>query len=124
MIPGLYDGHNKAFYFINYEEFRLPITSATTRQYVSPAAQGGLFQYGCTAAGCSSSVNILQLAARNGQLGTVDPTVASMLAQINDGDRHAGGDSAERRSQHAAATRGSRTCSAPSTCPAAASTST
>ena len=60
VIPGLYDGHNKAFYFVNYEEFRLPITSSTTRQYVSPAAAGGLFQYGCTAAGCASSRNLLQ----------------------------------------------------------------
>src|SRR5215831_3002392 len=67
VIPGLYDGHNKAFYFVNYEEFRLPITSATTRQTLSQAAMGGLFQYGCTAGGCSGQVNVLQLAARNGQ---------------------------------------------------------
>ena len=83
VIPGLYDGHNKAFYFVNYEEFRLPITSSTTRAYVSPAAQGGLFQYGCTASGCSSAVNILQLAARNGQGSTLDPTIAAMFSQIN-----------------------------------------
>lgn len=83
VIPGLYDGHNKAFYFVNYEEFRLPITSSTTRSYVSPAAQGGLFQYGCTASGCSNSVNILQLAARNGQTSTLDPTIAAMFSQIN-----------------------------------------
>jgi Carboxypeptidase regulatory-like domain/TonB dependent receptor len=82
VIPGLYDGHNKAFYFVNYEEFRLPITSSTTRQYVSPAAAGGLFQYGCTAGGCSGAVNLLQLAAKNGQISTVDPTTAAMLQQI------------------------------------------
>jgi hypothetical protein len=83
VIPGLYDGHNKAFYFVNYEEFRLPITSATTRQTLTPAAQSGLFQYGCTVSGCSGSRNILQLAAANGQISTVDPTIAAMLAQIN-----------------------------------------
>ncbi|HEY2431582.1 MAG TPA: TonB-dependent receptor [Vicinamibacterales bacterium] len=78
VIPGLYDGHNKAFYFVNYEEFRLPITSQTTRQYVSPAAAGGLFQYGCTASGCASSKNLFQVIG-----GSADPTVASMLSQIN-----------------------------------------
>ena len=83
VIPGLYDGHNKAFFFVNYEEFRLPITSATTRQFVSPAAQGGLVQYGCTTSGCSGAVNVLQLAAKNGQISTIDPTIAAMMAQIN-----------------------------------------
>jgi hypothetical protein len=77
VIPGLYDGHNKAFYFVNYEEFRLPITSQTTRQYVSPLAQTGLFQYGCTASGCSGSKNLFQVIG-----GTPDPTIASMLSQI------------------------------------------
>jgi len=83
VIPGLYDGHNRAFYFVNYEEFRLPITSATTRQTLSQGAMGGLFQYGCTAGGCSGQVNLLQLAAKNGQISTVDPTIAAMMAQIN-----------------------------------------
>ena len=83
VIPGLYDGHNKAFYFFNYEEFRLPITSSTTRSYVSNAAQTGLFQYGCTVGGCSGGVNILQLAAKNGQISSLDPTIASMMQQID-----------------------------------------
>jgi hypothetical protein len=83
VIPGLYDGHNKAFFFVNYEEFRLPITSATTRQTLSPSAQAGLFQYGCVASGCSGAVNVLQLAAKNGQISTIDPTMAAMNAQIN-----------------------------------------
>lgn len=83
VIPGLYDGHNKAFYFFNYEEFRLPITSSTTRQFVSPAAQSGLFQYGCTVSGCASQKNVLQLAASDGQIATIDPTIASMFSQID-----------------------------------------
>ncbi|MGH9411414.1 MAG: TonB-dependent receptor domain-containing protein [Vicinamibacterales bacterium] len=83
VIPGLYDGHNKAFYFVNYEEFRLPITSSTTRQYVSPSAQTGLFHYGCTASGCSGAVNLLQLAAKNGQVSTIDPTIGAMFSQID-----------------------------------------
>lgn len=83
VIPGLYDGHDKAFYFFNYEEFRLPITSSTTRQYVSPTAQTGVFQYGCTVSGCASSVNLLQLAAKHGQIASIDPTIASMFSQID-----------------------------------------
>ena len=83
VIPGMFDGHNKAFYFFNYEEFRLAVTSATTRTVLTPAAQNGLFQYNCTVSGCASSVNVLQLAARNGQLASIDPTMATIYGMIN-----------------------------------------
>src|SRR6185437_8819218 len=56
VIPGLIDGHNRAFYFFNYEEFRLAVTSATTRNVLTPAAQSGVFQYNCSVGGCASSV--------------------------------------------------------------------
>jgi hypothetical protein len=83
-IPGLFDGKDKLFYFVNYEEFRLPSSISRVREVLSPTAQGGLFQYGCTAAGgCAHSVNLLQLAGANGQTSTIDPTVASMLGIIN-----------------------------------------
>ena len=83
VIPGLFDGHNRAFYFFNYEEFRLAVTSATTRTVLTPEAQGGLFQYNCSVSGCASSVNVLQLAARNGQLSTLDPTISTIFSMIN-----------------------------------------
>jgi hypothetical protein len=86
VIPGVFDGRGKAFWFFNFEEFRLAVTAATTRQVLSTEAQAGLFRYGCTAAaGCNGSRNVLDLAAQNGQISTIDPTVAQMFHMINEG---------------------------------------
>jgi hypothetical protein len=76
-IPKLFNGRNKAFFFFNYEEFRLPEQSLRTRTIFNPAAQAGTFRYGT-----AGSVNLLALAAANGQTSTVDPTVGALLAQI------------------------------------------
>ena len=43
MIPGLFDGHNKAFFFVNYEENRSPSTSTLTRTDAESAGAGGHF---------------------------------------------------------------------------------
>jgi hypothetical protein len=83
VIPGLYDGHNKAFYFVNYEEFRLPVTNSTTRTQLTPSAQSGIFQYGCTVNGCSNSVDLLALARSNGQISAINPQISTMFSAIN-----------------------------------------
>src|SRR5262249_21482763 len=87
VIPGIYDGKNKAFYFVNYEEFRLPVTQSTTRTVLSPLAQlgrSGVLQYSAAAGtGCASRVNVLQLAAANGQVSAIDPTVQAFFNAIN-----------------------------------------
>ncbi len=75
-IPGLYDGHDKAFFFFNYEQFRQPGQVSRTRRIMTPDAQQGLFKYG------SNTVNLLNLAAANGQTSTIDPTVKKLLADI------------------------------------------
>ncbi len=80
VIPGLFDGHNKAFFFVNYEEFRQPQNVSRNRILLTTAAQQGLFRYN-TSAGVRE-VNVLALAAANGQLATVDPLVAKLLADI------------------------------------------
>jgi hypothetical protein len=86
VIPGVYDGKNKAFYFVNYEEFRLPVTQSTTRTVLSPLAQTGVLQYGCAVGtGCAHSVNVLQLAQANGQVAAIDPTVQAFFNAINQG---------------------------------------
>ena len=46
VIPGLFDGHDKAFFFFNFEQFRLPSQVSRTRRIMTPAAQQGNFQYG------------------------------------------------------------------------------
>ena len=75
-IPGLYDGHDKAFFFFNYEQFRQPSQVSRTRRILTPNAQQGLFTYG------STTVNLLDVAARNGQTATIDPTIAKLLSDI------------------------------------------
>src|SRR5262249_30896291 len=77
MLPGLFDGHNKAFFFVNYEEQRQP--SAVTRNnriVLNTSAQAGNY---CYAGGC---VNVLALAAANGQVASVDPVVGKLLSDI------------------------------------------
>jgi hypothetical protein len=75
-IPGLYDGHDKAFFFVNYEEFRLPNPITRTRRVMNPLTQQGFFQYG------TQKINVLDVARANNQLSTVDPTVAKLLGDI------------------------------------------
>ena len=75
-IPGLYDGHDKAFFFFNFEQFRQPGQVSRTRRIMTPGAQVGNFTYG------GQTINVLDVAARNGQLATIDPTVQKLLADI------------------------------------------
>jgi len=96
-IPKLFNGKDKAFFFVNYEEYRLPERTARTRQLLTPEAQSGVFKYevaaastipsACTTAGATAgfmrcSVNVLSLAGANGFTSTVDPTIASVFSQI------------------------------------------
>jgi hypothetical protein len=80
VIPGLYDGHNRAFFFFNYEQLRQPTTIKDDRYLLTTSAQSGVFSYN-TAAGVVTR-NLLQLAAANGQTAQVDPIVARLLGNI------------------------------------------
>ena len=68
--------HNKAFFFFNYEELRQPADTTRTRTILNPNAQAGNFCY------TGACVNVLQVAAANGQLGSVDPTIGKLLGDI------------------------------------------
>jgi hypothetical protein len=68
---------NKMFFFFNIEEFRRPASATNTRRILDPAAQNGIFRYGT-----GQSVNLLDLAARNGQTVTTDPLIMSTLGRI------------------------------------------
>jgi len=75
-IPGLYDGHNKAFFFVNYEQVNQPSqTTRNNRIVLNPSAQAGNYCYG-------PCVNVLQLAASKGVSATADPTVTKLLQDI------------------------------------------
>lgn len=76
-IPKLFNGKDKAFFFVNYEEFRIPEQTTRQRTILSEPARSGVFRYGT-----SGSVNLYTLAAANGQTSTPDPTIAKLLQDI------------------------------------------
>ena len=67
---------DKAFFFVNYEEVRSPGTRTDTRTIMSPLSEQGMFQYS------GGTVDLMALAAKNGQVATIDPTVAKLLADV------------------------------------------
>jgi hypothetical protein len=73
-------GPAKAFFFVNYEEFRSPASQRRTRTILTQPAQQGIFRYN-TAQGVRE-VNLLQLAAASGQTATADPITSKLLADI------------------------------------------
>ena len=84
VIPGLYDGRGKAFFFFNFEHLYQPSSTTRTRTLMRPEAQAGIFGYNVTVAGVQErrEVNLMQLAANNGQIATFDPTVIRLLNEI------------------------------------------
>jgi len=80
MFPG-FDGHNKAFFFVNYEELHQPSdVTRNNRNVLNPAAQAGNYSY--ITGGQTVSVNVMQIAAQKGQLTTLDPTIGKLLSDI------------------------------------------
>jgi len=101
-IPGLFNGKDKAFFFVNYEEYRLPEKTSRTRNILSPEAQNGIYRFfsdsfqptatnettcGTATVGTQTgrlcSTNVYGLAQRAGLAFTnADPTVSGLLAGI------------------------------------------
>lgn len=87
LIPHLIKSRNRANFFVNYEEFRLPASTSRQRNILSPDAATGIFKYGT-----ATPVNLLALAANTdcdkNTLGiqpctsTIDPAVAAALTAI------------------------------------------
>lgn len=77
---------DKVFFFVSYDEFRLPEQQIRSRVILTPEAEAGNFRY-ITTSGELRSVNVLALAAaRNNPLipGTKDPTIAGILSNIRE----------------------------------------
>jgi hypothetical protein len=76
--------HNKAFFFVHYEEVRNPNDASRTRTVLHPRALDGWFRYNVTVGGQQTvrEVNVLDLARSSGQLATTDPIVMRTLMAI------------------------------------------
>ncbi|MGE5359538.1 MAG: carboxypeptidase regulatory-like domain-containing protein [Bacteroidales bacterium] len=81
-IPGLYDGRNKAFFFFHYEQLRFPNSFTRTRTVLNARAVDGIFRWEC-ATGVTCEKNVLDLAAANKQITATDPTVMTLLHDID-----------------------------------------
>ncbi len=93
LIPGLLTSRNRAFFFVNYEEFRQPTQVNRQRTIFNPETQAGVFQYNVTVGGQTEvrKVNLLDVAARNGQTATIDPIIGKLLADIRKATEGVGG---------------------------------
>ena len=104
-IPKVFNGKDKAFFFLNYEEYRLPEATLRTRTVLSTAAQGGTYQFfsstnvgstglntalntTCATAPANSpsaflcGTNVYARAGAAGLISTPDPTIGTLLTQI------------------------------------------
>ena len=70
----------KLFLFVNFEEQYIPQTQTRSQTILTQEAEQGIFRYQ-TAAGEQRTVNLLEIAAGNGQPATRDPLVAAILAK-------------------------------------------
>lgn len=88
-IPKVFNGKDRAFFFTNYEEYRLPEQTSRQRTILNPLAETGVFT---TSSG--ATINLLtEAAATNCNpagatatnipcTSTIDPTVSSILGAI------------------------------------------
>ena len=72
---------DKLFYFFNWEWFLWPNQATRNRYLLNPQAQQGIFAYTAND-GTTRTINVLTLAASKGQVSTIDPVVAKLLADI------------------------------------------
>jgi len=75
-IPGLYDGRDHAFFFVNYEQLRSPGSTTNTRTIMSPLSEQGIFQW------AGGQKDLMALATANGQIAKIDPLVAKLMADV------------------------------------------
>ncbi|MPZ20533.1 MAG: TonB-dependent receptor plug domain-containing protein [Luteitalea sp.] len=73
---------DKAFFFFNWEEARVPRQEIQTRTVLTEEARQGVYRYQGTD-GVERTANLLDIARSNGFSGTVDPIIGSQLATID-----------------------------------------
>src|SRR5215813_1716940 len=84
-IPKLLNGKDRAFFFVNFEEFRQPNSITRNRTILTPDAQAGIYKY---SGGPAAGINLLTL---GGQTAATDPLVSKLLADIRSSTASTGG---------------------------------
>jgi hypothetical protein len=88
IIPKLFNGRDKAFFFVNVEEFRLPQTYGAARTVLTADARRGVFTYR-DSAGAIQRIDLYALAARGAgnplrtYPSTPDPQIGRALDLID-----------------------------------------
>jgi hypothetical protein len=94
-IPKLFNGRDKAFFFVNMESFRQPTQVNRQRFILNPLTQAGTFQYNRTVNNQTfvETVDLLRLAARPeyGFTSTIDPVIGKLLTDIRNSTTQTGG---------------------------------
>ena len=80
VIPGLFDGRGKAFFFVNIEQLRFPLSNTRTRGHPEPARRSR-GSSSTRSAARSRQVNLFEVAARSGQTSTFDPTIGGAAGE-------------------------------------------
>ena len=89
VLPGLYDGRGKMFFFTNFEVNYTPRSSTFQRTIALPSTQAGIYRYE-TDNDEIRQVDLFALAAQNGHTSTPDPIVAGLLAAIRNSTQGTG----------------------------------
>lgn len=80
-VKAINSGKDRTFFFVNYEEFRLPGSQSRSRTVIKPEVIAGNFSY--ISGGTTNTVNLFNIAsAVPGLPTTIDPTVSSVLNEI------------------------------------------
>ena len=92
-IPKIFNGRNRAFFFVNFEASNQPSQVSRQRTIMTPLTQSGTFQYNFTSGGVTTvrTVNLLTLAGANSQTATIDPVIAKLLTDIRSATANTGG---------------------------------
>jgi hypothetical protein len=86
-IPKVFKGKDKAFFFVNMEEFRLPQTyDSPTRTVLTDSARAGVYTYK-DSAGTIRNINLYSIAGTGAggrtYTNSADPTISNLLGIVN-----------------------------------------
>ena len=74
---------DKLFFFVDYDEWRLPQTVTRARSMFTPNAFNGIFEYSRRDTGATQQVDLLALATVNGVTDTRDPFLVGVFDLLN-----------------------------------------